>query len=178
MMKTSRAEYGQQIVAAYGNTCFYCDEPFGPDLKLTIDHFFPQSKARELGWTEDQIWDISNLRPACRPCNVLKGDILPNEDGTVTLPERRIRAQKGPRVEVTECCNSGRLIWPGQRCQTCGSPAMPSDAPKAIQVDPKDCDHGEFHCWYCHLGYVERTSAAWWLLMGESDDSSVLPEGP
>ena len=45
----------------YGNKCFYC----GGKEKLTIDHFIPLAK-KPLNW-------LSNIRPACFPCNTKKG---------------------------------------------------------------------------------------------------------
>lgn len=168
MTRFTREDHRTQLAELYGNKCFYCPVEFDDDTKMTIDHFIPQEFGRKNGWTEEEIWDIDNLRPACRSCNVLKGNTLPDEDGTVVIPERRVRVPKAERPAISECCNSGREIWPGERCQTCGSGAMPSEAPTAIQVKPRDCDHSAFHCWACMaLGIVPRKSAAWWLLTGD-----------
>ena len=57
--------YGREAVAWWTSlvdpVCSYCDDP-----ATTIDHVIPVSK----GGTHD----LSNLVPACRPCNASKGD--------------------------------------------------------------------------------------------------------
>lgn len=38
-------------------------------MSPTVDHIVPQSEARALGWSEDQMHDVSNLRLAHAKCN-------------------------------------------------------------------------------------------------------------
>lgn len=140
------------------------------DFSLTIDHWMPQSYGRANGWTHEQIWDISNLRILHRKCNALKGDRIPNEDGTLPprpidlRPSHQRRADRSGRVDVCETCMSGRLLLEGEECYDCGSGPQPSTMPKYLQVTPKECSHGwgenpELHCWLCFVGHVERRPA-------------------
>lgn len=165
--RLSRPETVKLLIATYGKKCFYCDREFTSSLSCTIDHFMPQSWCKAQGWTYEEINHIDNLRPACRPCNVLKGDVVPDEDGNFEMPTRRERTIKAPRPEPCDVCNSGRLIAPGDNCEDCGSSAQPAAAPAYIQRSPKECDHAFYHCWQCHLGFVERKEAAWWLTVGD-----------
>jgi len=48
----------------FGNACAYCRRPFGAQLKMTIDHVIPLSRGGP--------HILSNLRPACAPCNYSK----------------------------------------------------------------------------------------------------------
>ena len=54
------------IMRRYGDRCFYCPGP-----AETRDHYVPRSKGGSN--------DLDNLRPACRPCNSIKGDMMPAE---------------------------------------------------------------------------------------------------
>lgn len=122
---------------------------------VTIDHWYPQSWCLSNGWTPIEIWDMSNLRLMCKQHNALKGDRLPNDDGTLPphpKDDRRpweIRADKSSRVEVCDTCESGRLITLGDNCPVCGSGPQPTTFPRYLQKSPKECDHHEFHCWWC-----------------------------
>lgn len=51
----------EQVIATYGDGCFYCVE--GPFREL--DHFVPITMG---GWHL-----LENVRPSCRTCNVRKG---------------------------------------------------------------------------------------------------------
>lgn len=123
---------------------------------ITFDHWYPRS----LGGT----WDVENLRLMHKRCNALKGDTVPNEDGTITPPARqnaadRRNAARSRRVEVCKTCNSGRALEYGDVCADCGSGPMPLKFPNWAQMRPKDCDHDMFHCWACVLGIYERRAA-------------------
>jgi 5-methylcytosine-specific restriction endonuclease McrA len=60
-------------------SCAYCNRPFCPDLKPTVDHVFPVSK----GGTHTQ----DNIVLACQPCNRRKSDkIISVPFSTLTEP--------------------------------------------------------------------------------------------
>lgn len=132
------------------------------DFEVTVDHWIPLSKGGEES--------LENYRLFEKRCNALKGDRMPNADGT--LPPRPIdlrpmhqrRADKSGRIDVCETCASGRLLLFGEICHDCGSGPQPSTLPKYLQVTPKECSHGwgenpELHCWLCFVGHVERRPA-------------------
>lgn len=163
------------LIERDGLVCQYpgCDRK-GFDIdgafELTIDHYMPQSKAREMGWSEDRIWHTDNLKIMHRKCNALKGDRIPNEDGSLPprpedlRPVHQRRADKTGRVPVCETCMSGRLLLFGEECPDCGSGPQPSTLPKYLQVSPKECSHGwgknpELICWMCNLGFIKRRPA-------------------
>jgi len=50
------------------HVCAYCGGQH-PSSQLTRDHIMPQSKGGRDGWT--------NVVTACKPCNSLKGDLMP-----------------------------------------------------------------------------------------------------
>lgn len=123
---------------------------------ITFDHWFPKS----LGGT----WDISNLRMMHKRCNALKGDLVPNDDGTLPVVQRETQAERraakrGLRAEVCTDCNSGRLLDYGDTCATCGSGPQPAKFPQWAKMRPNECDHDLFHCWACILGIYERKPA-------------------
>ena len=132
----------------------------GP-LLVTIDHWQPQAKAREAGWTEDEIWDLSNLKLMHRKCNAKKGDLIPNDDGT--LPEKpmsrfRFRRQKrAGRPELCQECDNGHNLAPDEICANCGCDAQ--RYPRWAKVPAPDCDHELFWCWACSIGIIERPSS-------------------
>ncbi len=54
-------------IRLFGNKCFYCDIPLTDDIR-TFDHLFPKSKGGK---------EHGNLVPACKGCNMRKGNHLP-----------------------------------------------------------------------------------------------------
>lgn len=50
------------VLALYGPTCHLC----GRDGASTADHLIPRSKGGPM-------WDLANLRPAHRACNIARG---------------------------------------------------------------------------------------------------------
>ena len=56
----------QDIIAKYGNKCFYCN-----DLFTHIDHYIPLSKGGS--------HTLENVRPSCEHCNLTKSNKLPDE---------------------------------------------------------------------------------------------------
>lgn len=156
-----------------GSNCFLCKKPFSKDktsplFEVTIDHWYPQSVAFAEGWTYEQVNDPENLRIAHKPCNSVKGDLVPNADGT--LPKRPVkeRAIRLPRPEQCDTCANGRLLLLGEICPDCSSGPQPVSAPKATQKKPKECSHSGYdHCWMCFIGHVERKSALEIIITGE-----------
>lgn len=153
-----------------GDTCQHPDcgqkidfsIPEGP-LFATIDHWFSQSYGRQNGWTHEEIWHITNLRIMHRKCNAKKGDLIPNEDGTLPQkpkPTFRYRRQKrAQRAEICTACNAGRDLGPDEVCASCNSGPQPERWPRWAKVKSADCDHEIFWCWACGSGVVDRTPA-------------------
>lgn len=152
-----------------GWKCMYpgCEIEFDtdPDARhsITIDHVYPQAKAREAGWTYEMIWATANLQLMGKICNAKKSDRVYDENGM--LPRRgRERTVKGQRPEWCEMCESGRLLYPGEECPECFSGPQPRAFPATLQKTPKECSHGWTnsgdHCWMCVVGFVERCPAS------------------
>lgn len=166
--RLSRDEIILSLMERDGTNCQLpsCSKPLdfslvdGPQM-VTIDHRFPQSKARESGWTEEQIWDLSNLLLMHRRCNALKGDREFDEEGNLELPiPQRKAVAKSERIPVCNLCESGRLLLEGEVCELCGSGPQPATAPRYLRVQPSECAHGwdntPNYCWMCFIGMVER----------------------
>lgn len=165
--KRDRAELISALVARDGSTCQYpgCGNELdftiteGP-REPTIDHHIPQWYGKANGWTMDEIWDLDNLRLFEKRCNAKKGDLIPNEDGT--LPEKptktfRYRRQKrAQRPEICEYCQVGRLLGPDEWCNACGCGPNPGRYPKWRQMSPKECDHDLFYCVSCTVWFPEQ----------------------
>lgn len=49
-----------------------------------IDHVYPQSRLEKAGFTEEQIWNIENLRPLQHQNNVSKDDDYPSYVAVIT----------------------------------------------------------------------------------------------
>lgn len=165
--KMSREEMIAELRNRDGDHCMLpsCGKPLdfslvdGPQM-VTIDHTFPQAKARLVGWTEAQIWDLTNLTLMHRRCNALKGDREFDEDGRLPIfSDRQKAVDKSNRPTVCDLCESGRLLFFGEVCELCGSGPQPATAPRYLQRTPKECDHSTYFCWMCFIGHVERKSA-------------------
>ena len=132
----------------------------GP-LEPTIDHWMPQYYGKENGWTQAEIWDISNLRLMHKRCNAKKGDLIPNEDGTLPAKPQstfRFRRQKrAGRAELCEACDNGHNLGVDEVCAQCGMNAQ--RFPRWAKVKAPECDHELFWCWACSIGLVERPSS-------------------
>jgi len=144
----------EQIVAALierdGYRCMMpgCTRPFTDEDPHTIDHWIPFSVSKD--------GSLANLVLMHFSCNNLKGDTIPNEDGTITIV-RRTRIPKEARPELCDTCMSGRLLLDGERCPDCGSGPQPAMFPTAYKKKPKNCSHaGREHCWACVTGLVKR----------------------
>lgn len=160
------------LIAQYGDLCFYpeCGKPFNSRADITFDHWWvPQSK----GGT----WEIENLRLMHKRCNALKGDRVPNADGTLPSQKRdlnsaeRRAARRGQRPEICTTCNSGRLLGPDEFCEACGAVPMPFRHPQWAKLSPNDCDHsGVWWCWCCMSGVVNRVPAIYDVLSSDEID--------
>lgn len=150
----------RQLIERDGLKCQFpgCNLPFDPNPNdrhsISIDHIYPQVRARADGWTEEEIWDLSNLQLMGRNCNAKKSDLLYDDDGNLPINER-IKSVKLPRPEECVYCNNGRALYPGQTCDICGSLPQPINWPATLQKRPKDCDHSTFFCWLCTIDTPE-----------------------
>ena len=103
---------------------------------------------------------MSNLRIAHKSCNLWKGDRLPLKDGTI--PERPVsnikkkKIKKNNRPKMCNACMSGRMLGRDQICRVCNSSPQPTDFPGWAKRNTKDCDHNQYHCFACILGFVKR----------------------
>lgn len=153
-----------------GDLCFHpdCRKPFKSREEMTFDHWIPQS----LGGG----WEIENLRLMHKRCNALKGDKLPNADGTLpslkkepNAAERRA-TKRSQRVEICKTCNSGRDLGIDEYCEVCGSVPQPFNHPQWAKLKPNDCSHeGIWWCWCCASGIVERVPAILDVLRSDDD---------
>lgn len=147
------------FVCRYPGCTLPLDETLNSRHSPTIDHKFPQAKARELGWTYEQIWDMDNLQLMGRTCNSKKSDRIYNADGTLPGGPDRVKVIKSERPVQCETCGSGRLLLEDEVCVDCGSGPQPVTAPKYLQRPVKECDHDDFYCWMCFLDLIPRRSA-------------------
>ncbi len=139
-------------------------------LQATIDHREPQMWCREQGWTDAQIWDLSNLDLMHKKCNAEKGHRRYLADGTLEpKPESRFRyrrQKRAERPEICTSCNAGRDLGPDEVCASCSSGPMPHRYPRWAKVPSKDCDHELFWCWCCASGIVDRVGATEMIMLG------------
>ena len=168
LVNVTNSEIRELLAKRDGHFCQWehCKKPqFDPaDLQdMTIDHVLPVSFCKENGWTKEDTNDLTNLQLLHRRCNSEKGSLLPDENGSYSIPDFKTRQQKVVRVPVTDCCTSGREILPGDVCVVCGSEAKPKKWPSSVKKDPKNCTHHELDfCYMCLLGYAERQTPYDW----------------
>lgn len=174
--KLTRDEMYALLTARDGTTCQHPDcghelnftVKDGPN-EVTIDHWIPQSWGYEQGWTHDEVWDLSNLKLMHKKCNAKKGDLLPNEDGTI--PEKKVRTFKyrrdarAQRPEICNACNNGRNLEYDEVCASCGSGPMPLRWERWRKMAPRDCDHALFWCPMCGSGVIPRVGATEMILI-------------
>lgn len=164
ILEVNRKELLVKLIERDGATCQYpgCDLLFSTELNsrhsITIDHKFPQAKARAMGWSFDEIWSLDNLQLMGRACNSKKSDREYDDEGNLPGIDR-IKAIKSLRPDQCTTCGTGRMLLYGEICDTCGSGPQPACAPKYLQRTPKECDHDDFYCWMCYIGHIERKSA-------------------
>lgn len=148
----SRSEAVEYLLKTWGNKCMYpgCTLPFDSAKHgMTIDHHYPQVRAREDGWEEESIHGIDNLRLMGKSCNSKKSDFIIDEEGKLPSFDRPKR-MKVIRPDLCRDCNNGRLVYPGEHCDVCGSGPRPMAAPGVFKRKPKQCSHTyPEHCALC-----------------------------
>lgn len=149
----TRAERIEILSLRDGTDCFLCTKPFKFEEDITFDHWIPRSK----GGT----WDLENLRLAHKRCNALKGDRIPNPDGTLpdvvrTTKFRSRQVKRSERPDLCQKCTNGRSLGPFESCDVCKSGPMPERFPRWAKVKSSECDHEDFWCWACGSGLIER----------------------
>lgn len=178
--KQTRDEMVAALRARDGDLCQYPGHEHVLDFNIkdgpgevTLDHWYPQWYGKSEGWTYEQIWDLSNLKLMCKKHNAKKGDLIPNEDGT--LPEKpkstfRFRRQKrAGRPEACTECNNGHNLGADEICANCGCTAQ--RFPRWAKVAVPDCDHELLWCWACSIGVIERPSSIGIAMrQGDSDE--------
>lgn len=166
--KVPRTQLVADLVVRDGSLCQHpdCNKPMdlslgeGP-MQATIDHWVPQIYGKENGWTRDEIWDLSNLKLMHRKCNAKKGDMLPNEDGT--LPEkirktfRYRRDKRATRPDLCVSCDNGHNLFADEVCGACGCNAQ--RFPRSAKVRYDECDHEIMWCWVCSITPEMRPSS-------------------
>jgi hypothetical protein len=145
----------------------------GP-LEVTIDHWIPQYFGKTNGWTMDQIWDMSNLKLMHKKCNAKKGDLIPNEDGTLPPKPKSTfrfrRDKRATRVGICDACNNGHNLGPDEICASCGGNAQAF--PRWAKVKAHECDHELMWCWACSIGVIERPSSIG-IAMRQGDSTEI-----
>jgi hypothetical protein len=160
MTKLIREEVINILIRRDGDHCQFpgCNLPFTEENPATIDHWKPRSI-----FMDDS---IENLKLMHFDCNNRKGNIIPNEDGTIDVKSKS-KTPKLKKPEVCQSCMSGRMLIEGEVCTHCGSGPQPYGTPRYKQRKPKNCDHDNYHCWACHIGVIPRKSVIENLIMGD-----------
>jgi len=152
-----------------GDTCQYPGAEHTLDFaaddgptRVTIDHWVPKWHGRELGWSEDKINALPNLKLMCKRHNAKKGERIPNDDGT--LPERpnkikfRYRREKrASRPEACTECYNGNYLAADEVCAACGMTGK--EMPQWAKVKYNECDHALLWCWVCSITPEMRPAA-------------------
>lgn len=158
--RPSIAELRKMLIKRDGDKCAYCESDFSV-RERTIDHIYPQSKGYADGWTYEQVWDLSNLCLACKPCNAKKGNMLLDEDGNIPPKKTRTfryrRDKRGTRVGMCEVCQNGHYLLADETCASCGGDAQAF--PRTHFARYQDCDHEILWCAWCSIGDVPRKSS-------------------
>lgn len=166
--KLTRQEMIDALVARDGTRCQYPGEVHELDFsanegptEVTIDHWYPQHAGKADGWSFDQIWALSNLKLMCKKHNAKKGDLIPNDDGT--LPTRVVRKfryrrdKRASRADLCMECNNGHDLLVGEYCASCGCDAQ--RFPRSAKVRFDECDHELAWCWVCSITPEMRPSS-------------------
>ncbi|WP_034520130.1 RNA-guided endonuclease IscB [Actinomadura rifamycini] len=92
-------EVREYLLAKFGRTCVYCDATGVP---LNIDHVVPRSRAGS-----DR---VSNLVPACIPCNRAKGDLPVEHFAPAKAASIKVRAL-APLRDAAALNTARRALW-------------------------------------------------------------------
>jgi len=158
--KIPRAQLVADLVERDGALCQHpdCGQPMDLTLtegprQATIDHWIPQVFGRENGWTREEIWALSNLKLMHRKCNAKKGDLIPNEDGSlpakIAKTFRYRRDKRAERPELCTSCDNGHNLFADEVCASCGCDAQ--RFPRSAKVRFDECDHEIMWCWVCSI---------------------------
>lgn len=68
-------KFGQRerILNAHGSRCFHCGRTPSDGIVLHIAHALSVKEGRDQGASDIELWDDSNLYPACEECNLEMG---------------------------------------------------------------------------------------------------------
>jgi hypothetical protein len=159
-----------ELMERDGYRCTFpgCTKPFDTDPNgnhsLSLDHIYPQVRAKADGWTYEQINDVDNLQLMGRSCNAKKGDFTYGESGVLNIPVQEPRSVKIPRPEECNHCLNGRRLQEFETCGYCGSDPQPRNWPRWAKKIPSECSHGwtvpEDWCWLCGAGHINRAPAS------------------
>ena len=92
-------EVREYLLAKWGRTCAYCD---AANVPLNIDHVHPRSRGGSNR--------VSNLVPACVPCNESKDDRLV-EEFLATDPERLAKIRKQLKLPLKDAAAVNATRW-------------------------------------------------------------------
>src|SRR5690606_2665227 len=141
------------LIRRDGDDCVYCEIPFSDDQdskwSRTVDHYHSIDWCRKQGWSATDTHGMANLRLSHRVCNSVKSNREWLEDGT--LAPKASRPVKAPRPDHCNTCNSGRKLYPGERCAICNGGAQPTTAPTMLKRSPTLCDHRQYFCSFCFV---------------------------
>ena len=147
----------------------YCPSPdqFDGYSDITVDHWVPRSKGGS-----DHTENLRIMHPAC---NLEKGNRLVLPDGTLEpKPVKTPKKVKATRKKPCEKCWEGRSLGPDDVCDHCGMTAMPQPYPRYKQRSPGECDHNDYFCWACLLGFYDRKEVAEDIGLMTNIDNEVL----
>lgn len=174
-IRTPRAELVAALIERDGTKCQYPGADHELDFtvmsgpqEVTIDHHIPQWFCKQEGWSTAETWDLSNLRLFCKKHNAAKGDLLPNEDGTLPKkPQSKFRFRREKRAnrpELCDICDNGHNLASDEVCAACGANAR--RFPRWAHVKFGECDHAAFWCWVCSITPEMRAGATEMILLG------------
>lgn len=185
LTKLSRAEMLARLSQRDGMFCMHpnCDRELDFSITddnnptfVTVDHWMPVVWCKMQGWTYEETWGLDNLKLMHKRCNARKGQVVPNDDGTIPEKKKkefRYRRQKrAERPEICTSCNAGRGLGPNEVCASCGSGPLPERFPRWAKMRSSECDHELFWCAWCSIGVIPRTGAIEMIMLGgEGGDS-------
>lgn len=92
----------RNIYEHYGYRCCYCGKKF-PTSELNLEHVLPKSRGGQSVWR--------NIVTSCIPCNLKKGDMLPQEAGMKLLIQPSKPKWKGAQSLVLHSAFKVRASW-------------------------------------------------------------------
>lgn len=166
--KLTRQEMLDALRKRDGDNCQHpkCGKPLDFSItegkfEATIDHWMPQYWCKDKHWTQEETWALPNLKLMHKHCNASKGDLIPNDDGTlpekITRKFRYRRDKRAGRAELCDQCDNGHNLFVGEYCASCGCNAQ--RFPRYAKVRYPDCDHEVTWCWLCSITPEMRPSS-------------------